>query len=141
MSVFLSPPLPSDTCPCYETSIKADPPSRMLRGLWGRQTYKEISAPKAVGGLRTLDLPGQPPTHLLCRPPQTFMRQPWVQNSVFCFVNRCAENFVVPPDLGTWALKGHEFMVQVCGGLCGDTKGRTREGFMEEAIFVLNPDS
>lgn len=56
-----------------------------------------------------------------------------------CFINKSAHNIVVPPNLGTWALKSHEFVVQVCGGHCGDTEGSSRGGFMEEVTSVLKP--
>lgn len=56
-------------------------------------------------------------------------------------MNKSTDNFIVPPSLGTWVLKSHESVVQDSGGHCEDTKGRIREGFVEEVTFVLHPDS
>lgn len=61
-------------CPYYvQAHVKAAPLSRMLVLQWRRQTRKQVSTRKPVGGPRALTAPGKSPCS-----PQTFLKKTWI---------------------------------------------------------------
>lgn len=141
--VFISPShLIHFPCPYYAPGVcQRAPPSKMLIVQWGRGRLQGKKYMKASWWTICTDFTWQtayPPTALSS---PNLYKTGMGPEICFCFVNKPADNFVASPDLESWALMSCEFVVHVDGRYYAHTNGRTREGFMEEVVFGLIPNS